>query len=106
MTRTGRTLGEIMSMGAAGTVALVSFLKYLPPDSALFREMNPDDEFWPWYTQVQTNKILADLFDVVVAANTKKGRRPKEYPRPKKKKSIGKGAIKIKDFWSWWNQER
>lgn len=95
-----------MNMGAAGKVALVSFLKYLPPDSALNRAMNPKDEFGVWYTAVQTNKILADLYDVVVAVNTKKGRKPKEYPRPKRKKNIGSGPIKVKDFWTWWNKER
>ena len=105
MTRTGRTLNEYMEMGAAGKVALISFIKFLPPDSALNRDINPKDEFGPWYTTMQTNRILADLFDVFVMANTKKGRQPKEYPRPKKKQSIGKGALPIKDFWTWWNGE-
>ena len=106
MTRTGRTLSEYMEMGAAGKVALISFIKNLPPDSALNRSMNPKDEFGVWYTTAQTNRILADLFDLVVAANTKKGRTPKPYPRPKHKKSVGKGAIPIKDFWKWWKGEK
>lgn len=103
MTRTGRTLQEYMDMGAAGMVALISFIQNLPPDSALNRSMNPDDEFGPWYTIMQTNRILADLFDAFVAANTRKGRKAKQYPRPTKKQKIGKGAIPIKDFWNWWN---
>ena len=106
MTRTGRTLSEYEEMGAAGTVALISFIRWLPPDSALYRDMNPNDELSPWYTTKQTNRILADLFDAFVAANTKKGHKPKTYPRPRKKETIGKGAIKIKDFWKWWNKER
>ena len=106
MTRTGRTLSEYLEMGAAGKVALISFIKFLPPDSALNRDMNPKDEFGPWYTTMYTNKILADLFDVFVMANSKKGHRPKEYPRPKRKQHVGKGAIPIKDFWAWWNGEK
>ena len=105
MTRTGRTLTEYLEMGAAGMVALISFINYLPPDSELSKEMNPKEEFAEWYTTLKTNKILADLVDVVVAANTKKGRKPKEYPRPKKKETIGKGAIPISKFWDWWNSK-
>lgn len=105
MTRTGRTLTEYMDMGAAGIVALVSFVKNLPPDSALNRDMNPKDEFGPWYTAIQTNKILADLFDVFVAANTKKGRKAREYPRPRKRQGYGRGAIPISEFWDWWNSK-
>lgn len=103
MTRTGRTLTEYLEMGAAGKVALISFIKHLTPDSALNRDMNPKDEYGAWYTTMQTNKILADLFDAFIASRTKKGRTPKEYPRPKHKKTIGKGAVPIKEFWHWWN---
>ena len=93
-------------MGAAGMVALISFINFLPPDSALNQAMNPDDEFGEWYTTVKTNAILADLYDIFVAANTKKGRQVKPYPRPRKKQTIGKGAIPISEFWDWWNKER
>lgn len=103
MTRTGRTLAEYENMGAAGLVALLSFINYLPHDSALRSEMDPDDEYGEWNTTRKTNVILADIFDVIVAANTKKGRKPKEYPRPKQKKKIGSGAIPISEFWEWWN---
>ena len=105
MTRTGRTLTEYMEMGAAGKVALISFILNLPPDSALNRSMNPDDEFGPWYMTRKTNQILADIFDAIVASHTKKGRKPKEYPRPQKKRKLGRGAIPIKDFMKWWNKE-
>ena len=106
MTRTGRTLNEYMAMGAAGKVALLSFIKYLPPDSALSRELHPEDETWVWTTATKTNAILADIFDVFVMANTKKGKKPKPYPRPRKKEKIGRGAIPISQFWDWWNKER
>ena len=105
MTRTGRTLAEYIDMGAAGLVALLSFVNYLPLDSALRSEMDPDNEYAEWLTTIKTNKILADIFDVFVAANTKKGRKVKEYPRPKQKQRIGRGAIPISEFWDWWNSK-
>ena len=104
MTRTGRTLDELMRMGAAGKVALIHFIKYLPPDAMTVRKMNPNEEGWEWYTTAKTNVILADIFDAFSAVHTKKGRKPFEYPRPKKKRNIGKGAIPVRDFWKWWNK--
>ena len=103
MTRTGRTLAEYVNMGAAGLVALLSFINYLQPDAAVRVAIDPKNEFSEWHTQYKTNLILADLFDAFVASKTKKGRKAKEYPRPKKKKTIGKGAIPISEFWDWWN---
>ena len=82
-------------MGAAGKVALVSFINYLPPDSALRREDDPKNEFAAWETTFKTNVILADLFDLIVAAHTKKNARPPKYPRPQKKQNIGKAAIQV-----------
>lgn len=95
-----------MCMGAAGKVALLAFINYLPPDSALYREQHPKDEFGEWYTTVKTNAILADIFDAFVASKTKKGRKAVKYPRPKKNRVIGKGALPISEFWDWWNKER
>ena len=103
MTRTGRTLSEYINMGAAGMVALLSFINYLPMDSRLRSAMDPQDEVGEWSTVKKTNIILADLFDVFVSANTKKGHKAKQYPRPKQKKRIGSGAIPISEFWDWWN---
>ena len=103
MTRTGRTLSEYIDMGAAGMVALLSFINYLPMDSQLRQAMDPQDEVGEWSTTKKTNMILADLFDVFVSANTKKGHKAKQYPRPKQKRKIGSGAIPISEFWDWWN---
>lgn len=105
MTRTGRTLTEYLNMGAAGKVALISFIGHLPPDSALYRELHPGDETVEWYRTLQTNKILADIYDVFVAAHSKKGHRPKPYPRPQRKQKFGRGAIPIEDFMKWWRGE-
>ena len=103
MTRTGRTLSEYIDMGAAGMVALLSFINYLPMDSQLRQAMDPQDEVGEWSTTKKTNMILADLFDVFVSANTKKGHKAKQYPRPKQKRKIGSGAIPISEFGDWWN---
>ena len=103
MTRTGRTLTEYMDMGAAGMVALLSFINYLPMDSRLRSAMDPQDEVGEWSTVKKTNIILADIFDVFVSANTKKGHKAKQYPRPKQKRKIGSDAIPISEFWDWWN---
>ena len=105
MTRTGRTLSEYLEMGASGRIALISFINYLPPDAALRRAMNPDNETAEWNTTMKTNAILADIFDAFVAANTKKGTKPKAYPRPKQKQTIGKGAIPVSQFWDWWHDK-
>ena len=105
MTRTGRTLEEYMNMGAAGLVALVSFVENLPMDSALSKSMDPRDEFGTWHKTVKTNSILADIYDVIVAAHTKPGKKPKTYPRPQEHRTIGKGAIPISEFWDWWNEK-
>lgn len=106
MTRTGRTLTEYLNMGAAGKLALISFIRYLPPDSALYRAEHPKDEFGPWYTTEKTNMILADLFDLILKANSRKGQNIKPYPRPRKVQGIGKGAIPLSKFWSWWKGEK
>lgn len=104
MTRTGRTLEEYMEMGAAGKVALISFLSNLPIDSALGKEVNPKDEFGIWFSTAQTNSILADIYDILSAVHTKKGRKPVTYPRPQEHQSIGKDAIPISEFWDWWER--
>lgn len=103
MTRTGRTLSEYIDMGAAGMVALLSFINYLPMDSQLRQAMDPQDEVGEWSTTKKTNIILADIFDVFVSANTRKGHKAKQYPRPKQKRKIGSDAIPISEFWDWWN---
>lgn len=106
MTRTGRTLTEYMEMGAAGIAALVSFSVHLPPDSATWRETHPREaDMAMWATTAKTNAILADLFDAYAISHTRKGRpKPKPYPRPgvDRGRSIGSGAIRIRDFDAWW----
>jgi len=107
MTRTGRTLSEYMAMGAPGRAALVAFLRYVPPDSPTWRAMHPreaDDAAWT--TVAKTNVILADIYDAFAQANSRKGRKPRPYPRPNARgRTIGNGAIRVRDFEKWWRGE-
>lgn len=106
MTMTGRTLAEYGAMGADGILALVSFVRYLPPESATYREMHPRDEMGKWSTRSKTNAILADIYDAYAGAHAKKGRKPKPYPRPNQKsREIGSGAIPISEFMDWWRNK-
>ena len=115
MTRTGRTLGEYLDMGAAGKVALVHFIDQLDADSALAREganMNARE----WGSTFKTNAILADVFDALqffnynyIQGNSKtKPKKPKPYPRPWLKGEVqkfGRDPVRIQDFWNWWKSK-
>lgn len=115
MTMTGRTLDEYADMGAAGMVALVHFVKHVGPETRLWQALHPDDEMPAWCTRAKTNSILADLTDEMSAfrreaaakGSGKRPKRAKRYPRPNAKKQdgrkIGSGAVKIRDFDTWWN---
>lgn len=83
-------------------LALIAFIENLPIDSALYKAMNPKDEFAVWTTTMKTNAILADTYDLIAARFTRGKAKP--YSRPTDRKGIGKGAIPIKDFWDWWNK--
>lgn len=95
--------------------ALGVFVRRLDATSAYVREVAPDTA--PWLGTERIQSMLADLFDAVVmldwhlvCANTPKGKtrpkRPKPYPRPwarDEETVIGREAIPIKDFDSWWS---
>lgn len=81
------------------------------------RELNP--ELARWDTQLQTNTILADIYDMLAALNynvlcmasKQKPQQPKPYPRPGKKededkKKIGKGALPVAELKEWFEQKR
>lgn len=76
-------IGCALSWGALG-----AFIKHLPPDSALIRELHPEESAWA--TTLKTNSILADIYDVLSAINAnlaaigtgKPAKRFKPYPRP------------------------
>lgn len=112
LTMTGYQLRDIG--GALQWGALHHFVMHLPRTSALSRELVPITEEERWANGERNATILADIFDVIasgisalVAKGT--GRGPKKihkYPRPwlkPKVRRVGKGAIPVKDFESWWN---
>lgn len=85
--------------------ALYSFIRYLPPASAYFRETHPEEA--AWLLGYRSAGILADLWDLTAACHTPKGKQPPKYPRPGAKNEneqrIGADAIPISEFDAWWN---
>ena len=97
--------------------ALDSFIKCIGPDSAIMRELYPEQA--EWGTVAKTNKILADIFDVlaqinanvVALAEKKPAKTPGKYPRPDKKepdekKHFGKGALPPAQLREWFENKR
>ena len=93
--------------------ALGDFISRTETDSALARDL--DSETARWGTQLKTNEILADLYDLIAVfrsevAGMLTGRKPKKikpYKRPHKdeKKKIGKGALPRNDLRKWINSK-
>lgn len=116
MTGTGRTLSEYEAMGAAGTVALCSYIKHLQPTSATWRAVHPEDELPAWTERRQTNTMLADIYDAVakliavtaVHGTGKRAKRTDPYPRPnsKKRRHIGAKPIAASKFAAWWDSKK
>ena len=69
--------------------ALHSFISNLGPDSNVAKEIEP--ELHEWTTTFKTNKILADIYDMLAMINAnlvalgskKQVKKPKLYPRLK-----------------------
>lgn len=110
MTRTRFTLDDLGD--GLSERALVAFLRNLPPESATAAALSPD---CGWS---RTDMLLARICEgieqllwVTASRGTRKSRRPKKprrIPRPGVKpdeKRIGKGAIPISDFDSWYGGE-
>ena len=108
-----RDIGRTLSWNA-----LASFILYVDTDSALARELN--EEYSLWATQLKTNGILADIFDMLaqinanlVAIGTHDKSKPfKPYPRPgmeetrENVKHFGKGALPKGEFRKWLERKR
>lgn len=100
--------------------ALDSFIRHLPPNSALMRELNP--ELARWNTTQTTNTILADIWDMlahinanlVAFATRKPVRDVPSYPRPfaqkdeqsENKKHYGSGALPPDELKRWFEEKR
>lgn len=118
MTRTGRTLHEYLSGGAAGMVALSHFVAHIPSDAALWRAMSGHEDYAGWEDRLTTNRVLTDIWNALAALNAnlvranskKKGstRDPEPYPTPwarKRKKKFGRDPVKVSEFGSWWSRK-
>lgn len=99
-----RDIGAALPEGAA-----LSFVKYLPPDSALRREMDVE---CVWLTDRHNAMLLATISDqlsqlvyLFSRVHGGKPKKPKPIPRPGVKdstKHIGKDPIPIRDFDEWY----
>jgi hypothetical protein len=115
LTKTGNELNDIGR--SLSWDALDSFLKNIGPDSAIMRECYPELEFWG--TTQKTNRILADIWDVLMLINANLvaigERRPtkafKKYPRPWDKnpddeQHIGSGGLPPDELQKWFDKKR
>ena len=107
MTRTGYQLDDLG--GSLSWGALSSFISNLRSDSALARDLGKSTG---WEDTLQTNIILADIYDMlqvinanIVALGRGKHRKIKPYPRPgqeeKTERKIGKGAMPLSKLREW-----
>lgn len=113
LTRTHYQIDDIG--GALSWRSLDAFIKRLGGDSELARDLG---KYTGWNTALQTNIILADLFDLVqlvraehVYYNTKKKIKTNPYPRPgrdndKNKKHFGDTAMPANEMLEWINNRR
>lgn len=101
-------VGGVLSWDALG-----DFISKTEPDSALARDLDPETA--KWGTQIKTNELLADLYDLIAVfraevAGMISGKRPKKptvYKRPHKdeKKKVGRGALPKDDLRKWINSK-
>ena len=109
LTRTRYQLDDVG--GTLSWSALYSFIHNLSTDSALARDLGKSTG---WESQVKTNAILADIYDLLQVINnnlcglgskhhTRKKIKP--YPRPGKddnnERKIGKGGLPIDKLREW-----
>lgn len=72
--------------------------------SATWRALNPD--YAGFSGSLQTNALLADLFDLYVSANKKKNSVAKPYPRPWRQptSSTYGAAVPVEEIDGWYAQ--
>ena len=109
LTKTSYTLDDLG--GELSWFALSSFIENLDTNSALARDLKKSTG---WESTLQTNVILADIFDLLQAINSnlcaiggsKQHRKVKPYPRPFGKgdestKKIGKDPLPLNQLKEW-----
>ena len=99
----GFTLDDVG--GTLSWDALGDFIARMDPASALSYELDPERA--QWATVDGTNRILADIYDLLAVMNRtlammatkKRQKKPEPYPRPgqkkKEKKHVGTASIPI-----------
>lgn len=115
LTKTGHSIDDIGR--SLSWDALDSFFRCIEPDSAIMREIYPEKA--EWYGTLQTNKILADIFDILAQINAnlvgfaerKPAKKPKPYPRPGKKpqeeeRHYGRGGLPPAQLREWFEAKR
>lgn len=115
LTQTGHEINDIGR--TLSWDALDSFFKCIGPDSAIMREIYPEES--KWHGTLQTNRILADIWDmlaqinanVVALAERKPARKPPKYKTPWRKpdveeRHIGKGPLPPKELHAWIENKR
>ena len=115
MTLTRWTLDDLG--GELGWVRLLPFVQNLPPTSALARAMHPDRaEELAWANGWRDAALLADIYDAVTMLRYELAcmmphrgsvRKPDPHKRPGdgngNTKTLGSGAVGIREFERWWN---
>lgn len=108
LTKTKYSLDDVG--GELSWFALSSFIENLDTDSALARDLKKSTG---WEKTIQTNVILADIYDLLQAINTnlcriggsKQHKQIKPYPRPFGKdnniKKIGKDPLPYNELKDW-----
>lgn len=110
MTRTNYQLEDVG--GVLSWDSLHSFITHLGADSALAKDLGKQTG---WETTLQTNAILADIYDLLQVINAnlvgfasggKTKKKIKPYPRPNRSKAentkrIGKGAMPFNQLREW-----
>lgn len=110
ITRTNYQIDDIG--GALSWSSLHSFIKFLPGDSALARDLGKSSAIWD--SRIKTNAILADIFDllqqlnanfVAFASGGKTKQKITPYPRPGReddnRRKFGKGAMPLDQLRQW-----
>jgi hypothetical protein len=103
-----RDVGQSLSWAA-----LHSFIENIGAESCVARDIDP--ELHAWATTMKTNKILADIYDLLSIINSnlvavgsrKHPKKPKFYPRPKKDgNKYGKKPVPVKELRSMFSGKR
>ena len=115
LTQTGHEIDDIGR--TLSWDALDSFFTCIGPDSAIIKKLFPEEA--EWNTIQKTNKILADIFDVLAQINAnlvgfaegKPAKNPKPYKRPgqtppPEEKHFGKGALPADELHAWIENKR